>query len=104
MNAASISKIINKTGLPKASSGTTRIRGYHHFSEGYKATTGYESKCIVITYESGSSMRFDADEFTANKRYAFAKIAELMTSKGYQVEGDQDSYRLIIRDAAKVEA
>ena len=79
-NAATVSRMISKAGFRKALEGTTRIPGYHLFTEGFTVESG--SSSVLVRYEFGSWSR----EGAADRRdQTMAGIAALLTGKGFDV-------------------
>jgi hypothetical protein len=82
-NAATISRILSNAHFIKSTEATTRVRGYHLFSEGFKVQSG--SSSVVITYEFGDWAHKRWDEVAARRDDAFVRMTSILTGKGYEV-------------------
>ena len=80
-SAQAISRILNKAGIRKSETGTTRIRGYHVTTEGYEVTQN--STHIFINYTTGDWNRAGASE---REELAKIQIQEILAAKGYVVQ------------------
>jgi len=80
VNASSISRMISSAGFKKSSEGTTRVPGYHLFTEGFTVESG--SSSVLVRYEFGSWSREGA---AARRDETMAGIAALLTGKGFDV-------------------
>jgi hypothetical protein len=79
-NASAISRMISKAGFKKSSEGTTRIPGYHLFTEGFKVENG--SSSVLVRYEFGSWSREGA---AVRRDEVMAGIVALLRDKGFDV-------------------
>ena len=81
-NASAVSRLIAKRGFKRSVESTTRIAGYHLFSEGYKVESG--SSSVLVRYVKGDWSQKDPD---ANSRRDanMKEIAALLTDKGFDV-------------------
>jgi hypothetical protein len=79
-NASSISRMISSAGFKKSSEGTTRVPGYHLFTEGFTVKNG--SSSVVVHYEFGSWSREGASD---RRDQVMAGIVALLTNKGFDV-------------------
>jgi len=79
-NASSISRMISSAGFQKSSEGTTRIPGYHVFTEGFKVENA--SSSVLVRYEFGSWSREGASD---RRDQVMAGIVALLTYKGFDV-------------------
>lgn len=79
-NASSISRMISSAGFQKSSEGTTRIPGYHVFTEGFKVENA--SSSVLVRYEFGSWSREGALD---RRDQVMAGIVALLTDKGFDV-------------------
>ena len=82
-NASSISRMISSAGFQKSSEGTTRIPGYHIFTEGFKVENA--SSSILVRYEFGSSARSNYEAVSLRRDQAMTGIVALLTNKGFDV-------------------
>lgn len=82
-NASAISRMISSAGFRKASEGTTRIPGYHVFTEGFKVENG--SASVRVRYEFASSNRNDLGAAKIRRDEVMTAIVALLRSKGYEV-------------------
>lgn len=86
MNAATVSKALKAQGFIRSEEGTTRIRGWHHFSRGFQVKQGHSAP-VVIFYEIGSgyanTMLENRDEIRSAQ---LAAMARFLTSKGYELK------------------
>jgi hypothetical protein len=82
-NAATISRILSNAHFIKSTEATTRVRGYHLTSEGFKVQS--RSACVAISYEFGDWAHKRWDEVAARRDDAFARMTSLLSSKGYEV-------------------
>lgn len=92
-SAQAISRILNKAGIRKSETGTTRIRGYHVTTEGYEVRQ--TSTHIFINYTTGSWNHAGASE---RKELAKIHISQILTAKGYIVE-QYENYDTLFRIA-----
>ena len=74
-NASSISRMISSAGFQKSSEGTTRIPGYHVFTEGFKVENG--SSSVLVRYEFGSSVRSNYEAANVRRDQVMAYVALL---------------------------
>lgn len=81
-NAAAVSRMIAKRGFKRSVESTTRIAGYHLFSEGYKVESG--ANAVLVRYVKGDWSHKDPD---ANSRRDanMKEIALLLTENGFDV-------------------
>lgn len=88
-NASSISRMISKAGFKKSSEGTTRIPGYHLFTEGFKVENA--SSFVLVQYEFGSWSREGAVD---RRDEDMAGILALLRDKGFDVTASPNSLRI----------
>jgi hypothetical protein len=86
-NAATVSRMISKAGFRKALEGTTRIPGYHVFTEGFKVEVGMSS--VLVRYEFSSSIGDDRAAANARRDEVMPAIASLLTGKGFDVTSSE---------------
>ena len=88
-----ISRILNAAGITKSKWGKGRIC--------MMASEGYEVKdfdgTIIVNYRNRTSSMLSYDEFQPKREAAMAKINEVLTAKGYQVETTSKGF--IVRKA-----
>jgi hypothetical protein len=82
-NAATVSRMISKAGFRKSFEGTTRIPGYHVFTEGFKVEVGMSS--VLVRYEFSSSIGDDRAAANARRDEVMPAIAALLIGKGFDV-------------------
>ena len=82
-NASAISRLISKRGFQKALEGTTRIPGYHIFTEGFKVENGMSS--VLVSYQFGTWSSKDFAAASERRDAVMKEIAALLRDKGYEV-------------------
>jgi len=82
-NAATISRILSNAGFKKSTNATTRIRGYHLTSEGFRVVSG--SSSTLVYYEFGNWAHKNWDAIYDRRADAFARMIVLLTDKGFDV-------------------
>jgi len=82
-NAAAISRILSKAGFKKSTEATTRVRGYHLTSEGFRVVSG--SSSALVYYEFGDWAHKNWDAISDRRADAFARMIVLLTDKGFDV-------------------
>ena len=82
-NAATISRILSVAGFKKSTNATTRIRGYHLTSEGFRVVNG--SSSALVYYEFGDWAHKNWDAIYDRRADAFARMIALLTDKGFDV-------------------
>ena len=82
-NAATISRILSNAHFIKSTEATTRVRGYHLTSEGFRVVAASHS--ALVYYEFGDWAHKRWDEVAARREDAFARMTSLLTDKGYEV-------------------
>lgn len=82
-NAATISRILSNAHFIKSTEATTRIRGYHLTSEGFRVVSG--STSVLVYYEFGDWAHKNWDAIADRRADAFARMIVLLTNKGFDV-------------------
>jgi hypothetical protein len=82
-NAATISRILSNAHFIKSTEATTRIRGYHLTSEGFRVVSG--SSSVLVYYEFGDWAHKNWDAIADRRADAFARMIVLLTNKGFDV-------------------
>jgi len=82
-NAATISRILSNAHFIKSTEATTRIRGYHLTSEGFRVVTASDS--ALVYYEFGDWAHKNWDAISDRRADAFARMIVLLTNKGFEV-------------------
>jgi len=72
--------MISSAGFKKSSEGTTRVPGYHLFTEGFTVENG--SSSVLVRYEFGSWSREGASD---RRDQVMAGIVALLANKGFDV-------------------
>lgn len=82
-SAAAVSRVLAKAGFAKSAEGTTAIRGYHYFSEGFVASNG--SQAVIVKWEIGSSANYSKnwERLDERKGNAILAMAETLQNAGY---------------------
>jgi hypothetical protein len=100
ISAPAISRMIGKTWVRKQSVNRSKIvRGWADFSEGY-VVEQHHAKVVIVSYDHSSSMRYNQEMYIANRDSALLTIAELLTSKGYDVVASTNGKSLVVRKVA----
>jgi hypothetical protein len=82
-NAATISRILSNAHFIKSTEATTRIRGYHLTSEGFRVVAASDS--ALVYYEFGDWAHKNWDAISDRRADAFARMIVLLTNKGFEV-------------------
>jgi len=82
-NASAISRILSNAHFIKSTEATTRVRGYHLTSEGFRVVAASHSARVY--YEFGDWAHKRWDEVAARREEAFARMTSLLINKGYEV-------------------
>ncbi len=79
-SASAVSRALSAAGMVKSETHTTRIRGWHNYSAGFKASTWTGIDYVEVGWVNGGFGRDDQSPTTMKK------AAEILTAKGYSVE------------------
>lgn len=82
-SAATISRLLNSADILKSSAGAGRVSTVT--TEGFSVTKNFDGQ-IVVQYVSSSSMKNDKvyEAFMVRRTEALAKIASILSDKGYE--------------------
>lgn len=83
-----ISRILNAAGITKSKWGRGRI--CMMASEGYEVANKFG--LIIVNYRNRTSSMLSYDEFQPKREAEMAKIKEVLTAKGYQVEAVSNEF------------
>jgi hypothetical protein len=82
--ASGVSAALRKAGFERSETHATRIKGWHHYTEGYRVRNWGEGE-IRVEHETGSRITPDAN--AVRRRDAkFAEYAEALRAKGWNVQ------------------
>lgn len=79
-SASAVSRVLGAAGMTKSVSHTTRIRGWHSYEAGFRASTWKGIDHVAVDWVNGG---FGRDDQSAVK---MQEAADILTGKGYSVE------------------
>jgi hypothetical protein len=80
--ASGVSAALRKAGFERSETRTTRIKGWHHYTEGYRVRNWGEGE-IRVEHTTGSGRGPDD---SARCREFLGKYAEALRAKGWNVQ------------------
>ena len=79
-SSSAVSRALSAGGMTRSESHTTRIKGWHDYSAGFRASTWNGIDYVDVEWVNGGFRREDTSAVE------MAKAAEIFTAKGYVVE------------------
>jgi hypothetical protein len=79
-SAPAVSRALSAAGMSRSETSTTRIRGWHHYSSGFRVSTWKGIDYVDVEWTTGE---FGRDDHSPENMQNAAKI---LTDKGYSVE------------------
>jgi hypothetical protein len=82
--ASGVSAALRKAGFERSETHTTRVKGWHDYTEGYRVRSWGDGE-VRVEYVTGSRLSAGSDVIRRRRDARFAAYAEALRARGWNV-------------------